>query len=325
MKLVAVSVLNHRSAAATLQCLQSLLSEGERAGSEFRLHLYVLDNGSGTAEQSMLQSELGGKGQVHLTCLTGNQGFAAGHNRNIRLIFEQREPDFVWLLNNDCIVQPGCLSRLLECAARDPSTAIWGATLLEPDGETIQCAGGCTYNPWISSYRPIAKGTPISALADMRYRRMDYIAGASLFFSADNLRAAFQPIPGRRVSENPESAQYLNETFFLYFEELDLARRMKPGFGMKWCRNARIIHTGGQTTGAISGKRTARAEYHSTLSALKFTRLHYPRRLWAMMPARFLAKFIQLALTRNFVHMRQVIRAYRDFLGWLKQADAGSR
>jgi len=315
MTVVAVSILNHGGASATLECLRSLLKQRPDSSRPFRLEIFLVDNGSGEAEQHRLQEALPHAPNLHLDLSAKNLGFAAGHNRNLRTIRNTVAPDFVWLLNNDCVAQPDCVARLLECATESPQIALWGATLLEPGGKKVQCAGGCRYNAWISSFRQIGSGAPIEHIDEIRHSRMDYVAGASLFLPTQHIDAAFEPVPRQKRGRGRTDTGFLNETFFLYFEELDLARRLKKSaYGMGWCRDARIVHSGGLATGATGASRSARAEYHATLSALKFTRIYHPYRLWVMMPARFAAKCVQLGLTGHSRHLRSLWHAYRDFL-----------
>jgi hypothetical protein len=83
---------------------------------------------------------------------------------------------------------------------------------------------------------------------------------------------------------------------------------------MAWCKDALIKHAGGTSTGAGGNQRTKLAEYHSTLSALKYTRLHHPRRLWFMAPARYFSKCLQLSVKGEFRLLGSLNQAYRDFL-----------
>jgi len=82
---------------------------------------------------------------------------------------------------------------------------------------------------------------------------------------------------------------------------------------MDWSREAVIVHQGGKETSAISKRRKAWAEYHATLSALKFTRLYYPHRLWFTLPARYLSKCVQLLAIGKVWLLGPVSRAYQDF------------
>jgi len=316
---IAVSILNFNSAESTTACVRSVVSspciDGDR-----EVSVFVTDNGSDARDSSHLEELLATLEEVHIRIHPVNLGFAAGHNRNIQWIVSTHRPDFIWLLNSDCQVEPGCLDALVGCAAENPHVGIWGATLLERDGRTIQCAGGCSYNSWLSTYQPHGRGEPVLHRTRLQEVDFSYLAGASLFFPLHTLESGL--LPPARIGPGPAEAgtEFLNESFFLYFEELDLARRLKPGLALGWCREALITHAGGESADTGGSRRSAQAEYHSTLSALKFTRLYYPGRLWFMAPARFFAKVLQLLFTGNIRLLGSVTSAYGDFWRCLRTA-----
>jgi hypothetical protein len=314
---VAVSLLNFHGAQSTIACVQSLLQAAASASSSCRLEIFIFDNGSGAGEQQRLAQTVEQLGDVHLECSAENLGFSAGHNRNLETIFSRYEPDYVWLLNNDCLVAEQSLGALVEQAERHPQVGIWGATLLEPDGETIQCAGGCFYNAWVSSYRQYGRGTARNRLDRLQTMKYDYIAGASLFFPVATLLDGLQPL-GTHAGEKPgRRGPWLNESFFLYFEELDLAKRLRPGIEMGWCRDALIRHESGASAGTSDNRRSVMAEYHSSLSALKFTRCYYPHRLWVTAPVRYVSKCLILLLRGDFRLIGVTTKAYWHF--WTNQ------
>lgn len=310
---VAVSILNYNSAQSTVACVQSLLEAGKKQGGEHLLEIFVADNASDELDRRHLQKSLEQLPNVRLQINLENMGFAAGQNRNLESIFRDSNPDFVWILNNDCLVYEETLLSLIKSANRHPEVGIWGATLLESDGVTIQCAGGCFYNSWVSFYRQYGRGKTLTQISQLEPGNYDYIAGASLFFPVSTLQRGLRPVPGVTTEEPADRQQWLNESFFLYFEELDLAKRLKPGFVMAWSKGALVRHAGGTSTGTGANQRNNTAEYHSTLSALKYTRLHHPRRLWFMAPARYLSKCLQLMLQGDFRLIGSLTKAYRDF------------
>lgn len=314
MTRVAVSILNYNSSRSTIACVHSLLCALEQSGETYSLEIFVIDNSSTAEEQRQLQRSLIDFPEIHLQINSVNRGFAAGHNENLEKIFVHSSPDYIWILNNDCLVYEDTLSSMVKCSQQHPDIGIWGATLLEQDGETVQCAGGCFYNAWISTYSQYGRGKPHTQIDQLKSVGFDYIAGASLFFPVKTLREGLRSVTGVSAGKDTENGPWLNESFFLYFEELDLAQRLKPGFGLAWCRDALIKHSGGTSTGTVGSQRTQLAEYHSTLSALRYTRLYHPRRLWFMAPARYLAKCFQLLLKGEFRLLGPLTRAYRDFM-----------
>jgi len=313
MTKVAVSMLNYKSAQSTIECIESLLVAGQAANGKCDLEIFLSDNASGEEDQRQLEVFLGELATVHFHINEENLGFSAGHNQNLATIFANSEPDYVWLLNNDCLVSETALNALLKCAKQRPEVGIWGSTLLEPDGRTIQCAGGCFYNTWIGSYRQYGQGKPLSRLAQIKSVEYDYIAGASLFFPVAVLHSGLEPLETSVFGKVKKRKQWLNEAFFLYFEELDLAQRLKPGMNLAWCRQSLIVHTSGYSVGTSENRRSAMAEYNSTLSALKYSRLYYPKRFWFIAPARFFAKCSLLVARGDFSLIKMVARAYRDY------------
>jgi len=313
MPRVAVSILNYNSAQSTIACVQSLLDANQKEDGAGVLDIFVSDNASDKEDRKFLQNSLADLPKVHVHVNVDNMGFAAGHNRNLRAMLGHFSPDFVWILNNDCLVSGVTLHSLIESANRHPEVGIWGATLLESDGETIQCAGGCFYNPWVSSYRQYGRGKALAQISQLALVDFDYIAGASMFFPVATLLKGLGSAFLVSEKASADAQQWLNECFFLYFEELDLAQRLKPGFGMAWCKGALIKHVGGTSTGTVENQRTALAEYHSTLSALKFTRLYYPRRMWFMAPARYFSKCLLLMVRGDFRLIGEMTRAYWFF------------
>ena len=312
---IGISIINFQAAAETARCVDSLTSTANLDASDFRLLIRVADNHSDPADFELLQAALSKNARVSLVRNQRNLGFSAGHNRNIEWLISRENPDFIWLLNNDCEVDAHAPAALLQCAADRPEVGIWGATLLEGPRGPIQCAGGCRYWPWLSAFRQNGRGTPLGQLGDMPEARLDYVAGASLFMPVNTLVSGLAPARGR---SGQQAGQWLNEEFFLYFEELDLSRRLSPGIQLGWCRQARIVHSGGAGTGSDSSGRSAKGEYHSTLSALKYTRLYHPGKLWVMAPARLLIKTLLSLVTLRFDLIRALMAAYGDFFGWLK-------
>lgn len=315
MSSIAVSILNYQAAQETIECVKSLLKAGEVVNPKCLLDIRVADNSSNVADQQVLQAGLKNLPNVAVHFNPENVGFAAGHNRNIAGIFERSQPDYLWILNNDCQVKDTSLSELIDCATKQPEVGIWGATLLEADGETVQCAGGCFYNHWLSSYKQYGRGINLGQLEKLPMANFDYIAGASMFMPSATLLNGLGPAMG--PVDKPQ-AQWLNETFFLYFEELDLAARLKPGIDISWCRAAYICHKGESGSSSKSGSRSPQGEFHSSLSALKFTHLYHPGKIWLMAPARLAIKSLFNLLTWRFDLIRALFSAYQHFWVWSK-------
>ena len=70
-----------------------------------------------------------------------NVGFAAGNNQVIRRLLNEG-PEFIWLLNNDTVIDAKCHSRLLEVMRAEPDVAVSsGKIYFENPPDTLWYAG----------------------------------------------------------------------------------------------------------------------------------------------------------------------------------------
>lgn len=310
---VAVVVLNWNGWRDSLVCLDSLRPAVRNGVAR----IIVVDNASSDDSVRRIREWLNAASEATIDCgddaigelppLTAdleyvliragrNGGYASGNNIGIRLALSIEDTEFVFLLNNDASVEPEGIARLVEHAGRERIAGIIGSTLVE-DGGNLRIAGGNRYNPFLTTSRPRRIGVG-SWKTDI-----DYVAGAAQFIRAAALR----------------KVGLLNEDYFLYFEELDLTRRITAaGFTISWCPQSIVYHRGGRTAGSRSGtnRKSSLAEYHSNLSCLLFMRRFHPRLLWLAALVRFTLK-----VAHNLIHHQPnlvvpLIRAYRDYLAY---------
>ena len=221
----------------------------------------------------------GGPGDPRLVLVdTGeNLGFAGGNNVGIRYALARGGFDHLWLLNNDTVVRPDALRRLVEEAERNPDAGIIGSTLLYYDRpDTVQTLGGGTYNWWLGLPRHIGAeepaGTPLAAEAR---RAMTYVVGASML-----VRESFV----REVG-------LLSEEYFLYFEELDWAAR-RGKYTLGYAPESVVYHREGSSTGGkATGVKSRVADYHFYRNRVRFTRKFAP----ALLPAVHLSLLLPMA------------------------------
>jgi GT2 family glycosyltransferase len=120
---VDVSIVTHRPDAALMT--QLLASLGSAGGARMRRNLFIHDNTPPPGAAPELVEWAAAHGpfdQVAIHPSPSNAGFGRGHNANVA---RGRAP-FLLLVNQDCILEPGVLARLLDVAARDADdVAAW--------------------------------------------------------------------------------------------------------------------------------------------------------------------------------------------------------
>ncbi len=298
---VSICVLNWEQPTLTTNCLAALLALPEFSDTESLVDVILIDNGSRDDSVRQIQLFVDSVDYPHIHFLTPskNKGYAAGNNIGIRYAFNKLAPDYIWILNNDTVPRKDSLKYLISAAIDKPQVAIWGSTLLEADGAIIQTAGGCYYSPCLSTYKQALKGVSFANSKQLTLKKpLDYIAGASMFIKAELL----------------SQEKLLDEEYFLFFEELDLCKRVPESQSIEWCKESVIVHKGGAS---MPNKRNASvsgvAEYHSNISALKFTHTYYAHCLLIMVPFRFMAKFFKYLALRDLHLLKPLALSYWDF------------
>lgn len=191
-----------------------------------------------------------------------NLGYAAGLNTAITELGRHGAAEFVWLLNPDVVLHTDALSKLLAAARSDPRVWCWGSTHLNSGRDSVQVAGFVRYDHWRNRRKPDRWPGTLdeltgTAVADPRDH---FLPGSALFLS----RTAYIGLGG------------LNDQYFMYFEELDLARRVSARGGLLgWARASLLEHAGQGSTDRLgdSGPFVAR---QSAASHLRYLRTHRP-------------------------------------------------
>ncbi len=226
---LAIVSVNYNQTALTAEMLDSL----ERAGLHTWAEVWVVDNAS-----KVDGSEVLAKAYPWAKTLRSEQnlGFAGGNNLAIR----QSSADYVFLLNNDAIVDPGVVEGLLERFRENPKLGALSPVIYDyPQQQarpTIQYAGASAVSGWTGRnetyHRGAAAGAQPSGLQAVAYAH-----GAAMLVS----RAAL------------EAAGYMEEGFFLYYEELDWCDRIRrAGFEIMLDGDRAIWHRESVSTGVDS-------------------------------------------------------------------------
>lgn len=306
---VTVILVNWNQTDCTIRCLESIVQQTVRQ-TDLDYRIVVVDNGSDPDACDRLATYLGRQayGQsIQLIKNRDNLGFAGGNNVGIRFAQEHYSPDYIWLLNNDIIVQPGALNQLGAAAAKYPEVRIWGSTIYELDPTLhFHCAGGFRYHAWLSVPSPISfpKAGDIPKGLYYPLPEMDYPSGAAMFIRADTFR----------------EFGLLDEMYFLYYEELDLVKQIGGKKYIAWCPDSVLHHQSGSSTGSKNpnaGQGSWIAHYYGNLSALKYTWKHHRLYLPSVFLFRFCMKSILFIYFRDFRSFAPLGKAYFDFLKWL--------
>ncbi|MGA8272584.1 MAG: glycosyltransferase family 2 protein [Candidatus Sulfotelmatobacter sp.] len=216
-----------------------------------------------TREQA--ESGLGDSGaKVILIRNEVNLGFAGGNNVGLRFALANPNCQFCWILNNDTVVEPDSLSAMVRLIQKQSDVGLCGSLNLDyRNPKEVQAQGGMPYNRWTGRVPRLTRRS-VDDL-DFYLPRMDYVNGASMLASRTFL----------------EKIGLMEESYFLYFEELDWAMRAKGKFVLGYARNSVIYHKQGSTIGSSRDrrKRSLLSEQYLSRNRVLFTRRFLP---WAL-------------------------------------------
>lgn len=221
---VAVVVLNWNGTADTDECLESLLRLDYP-----RVEVVVVDNGSRPPAAEAFARRF-----RSATCLqvAENRGYAGGNNVGIRYALE-RGHDYVFVLNNDTVVQRGCVAAAVAVAESDERIGVVGVKILAMDdpARVWVAFGQVTYR------QGLVRLIGYYWFDDGRFDRqqdVEWVPGTAMLFRRRAL----------------EVVGTFDEEFFAYHEDVDwCASARDRGFRVVFTPEAIIYHKGHQSSG----------------------------------------------------------------------------
>ena len=229
-----------------------------------------------------------------------NLGFAAANNLAMNMALQDGEAGFFWLLNNDTIVASDALSIQHARMVAEPDIGILGARLMYYDApEIVQGLAGGFYSVRARGYH-VGAGCTIADMPDRQAveKEMAYVMGASMFVR----RGLIEMIGG------------MSEDYFLYFEEIDWARRMTGKWRMSVAPEAVIWHKEGGSIGTSSRNRPSdTALYYLSAGLLRFYIRHLPV-LTPLAICRILRNAMPFALKGDRRGARAMLTAMKDVM-----------
>lgn len=232
---VGVVIVNYNTRDLLRRCLASVLdSEG------VTLRVYVVDNASRDGSAAMVAAEYP---QVELIANDNNVGYPAANNQGLtRLGFgpqpSDTAPRYALLLNADTEVPADAIRKTVQFADDHPKAAIVGPRLVRPDGSLDLACRRSFPTPGVSACRMLglSKLFPRSRLFG-RYN-LTYLSEYETA-DVDSVVGAYMLVRREAI----EQVGLLDETFFMYGEDLDWAFRMKAaGWRVYYYPEVTVLH-----------------------------------------------------------------------------------
>lgn len=219
-----IVVVSYNTRDLLRDCLHSVYASETNLAFE----LCVVDNASGDGSATMVAEEFP---QAALIANDRNVGYPAANNQGLRAFgFRERgdtvsgsePPRFALLLNSDTELPPDALTEMVGFMDHHPQAGVAGPKLVRPDGSLDLACRRSFPTPEVSFYRM----TGLSRLFPDSRRFGRY----NLTYLDPDQQAEVDSVVGAFMlvrREAIEDVGLMDETFFMYGEDLDWAYRMK--------------------------------------------------------------------------------------------------
>lgn len=266
MKL-SIIIAHYQAKRELFSCLRSI----EKSRLNFPCEIIVVDNDEEKAIEMELQEKFP---EVKYIKSPGNIGFSAGNNLGVK----SATGEFLFFLNPDTQIFKGTLDILIDFLIGNEKVGIVAPLLLDENKKPYPLQGTSELTPVTAIFalsflnklfpkNPISKNYWLLDWGKTHAREVVVIPGAAFLIR----RQIFEKIAG------------FDESFFLFFEETDLCRRVKKlGWQIFIDPRAKVIHLWGRSM----------PKTKKTKNIFRQSRFYYFKKHWGI----FVAVVVELIL-----------------------------
>lgn len=252
---VSVAIVSYNTRDLLLDCIRSVYEHTKTT----RFEIVVVDNDSQDGTAAALRARYP---ELRVIVNQENRGFSKGVNQALAVSAGR----YFLMLNSDTRVGDRALDRMAACLDRDPAIGAVGCKQWTGDGRLSQ---SCFHFPSIRDhlryaalFRRLAPKAQAAVAATRaidctRSQDVDWVNGACLMVRRDLL----------------EQCGGLDESFFMYFEDVDLCRAIRRrGYRVRHLADADIVHLIGRS----SDRERDRLNVQWEFSRIRYVEKHFP-------------------------------------------------
>lgn len=230
---LSVVIVNYNVTYFLEQCLNAVLA----ASSSLKVQVFVVDNNSVDGSVEMVQSKFP---QVHLIANKENVGFSRANNQALAI----SDARYSLLLNPDTVVEEDTFTKVVAFMDEHPDAGGLGVRMVDGKGRFLPESKRGLPTPQVAFYKifGLSKLFPKSKrfgryhlgyLSEFETNEVDVLSGAFMLMRKETL----------------EKVGFLDETFFMYGEDIDLSYRIQlGGYKNYYFPETKIIHYKGEST-----------------------------------------------------------------------------
>lgn len=277
---ISVIIVSLNTSRVLTECLESL----RVAAQGIRLETIIVDNGSRDDSVTRIRRDWP---EIQLIESKENLGFGRANN----LAIKQARGRYIVLLNSDAFLAPDALRKSIESMDQDPSIGLGGGRLVGRDG---------SWQPSARMFPSILTDTFVLSGLSNRFPQSRIFGHFDCTWADQMQPMAVDWVPGAFAIIRSEALQKVglfDPRFFLYYEEVDLCRRIKQaGYSIWYWPDVVVIHIGGESSRQVSegpkSLQMSKAGSQLTLWRMRSTLLYYRKHHgWQAHLARLLETF----------------------------------
>lgn len=220
-----IAILNFNSGEYLSKCLESI----KHVKDEADISIIVIDNNSYDDSLMLAQDRFK---DVEFVRNSDNFGFSKGYNPTLKKV----KSEYVLLLNPDCLLGKGVINRMVDDFDQDSKIGAATCKIILPNGKAD-----------LTAHRgfPTPRASLLYAFGDdSLYHLTNEISDET--HQVDAISGAFFMTKKSILEE----VGYLDESFFLYGEDIDLSLRIKKaGYKIVYDPSVKITHYKGISSG----------------------------------------------------------------------------
>lgn len=232
MKL-SVIIVNYNVKHFLEQCLHSVY----KAAKSIETEIFVVDNNSVDGSAQLIREKFP---KLHFIENKENVGFSKANNQAAKLA----KGEYILLLNPDTVVEEDTFTKITGFMDNHPEAGGLGVKMIDGKGTFLPESKRGLPTPWVAFYKMfgLSKLFPnsrkfgkyhLSYLSENEIHEVEILAGAFMLLRRETL----------------EKVGLLDETFFMYGEDIDLSYRIiKGGYKNFYFPGTTIIHYKGEST-----------------------------------------------------------------------------
>ncbi|MEN9304148.1 MAG: hypothetical protein RL264_2577 [Bacteroidota bacterium] len=230
---ISVIIVNYNVEYFLEQCLYAV----RKASTRLKTEVWVVDNNSSDGSEEMLKQLFP---EVKTIFNKENVGFSRANNQAIRL----SDSRYILLLNPDTVIEEDTLEKTVAFMDEHPDAGGLGVRMVDGKGNFLPESKRGLPTPMVSFYKMfgLSKVFPKSQrfgkyhlgyLSEFEVNEVDILSGAFMLMRSETL----------------DKVGLLDETFFMYGEDIDLSYRIQlGGYKNYYFPETKIIHYKGEST-----------------------------------------------------------------------------